>query len=298
MNTPGARVRTNCEICSGAGKPWIEKDRRRLVRCGACGFTWIPDGVLHTTRGLSIYEDEHSTLFEHYTDYYRDESAVDAARAKVDWVSRFVPSGGRLLDVGANVGAFVKCASEQFDAVGIEPNPGAVAWAREHMRASVEPGSIFDEVDAYVGRFDAVTLFDVIEHVDEPTAALRQCRRYLAADGMLFITTPDIGSLCGRLLGRAWYYIDLEQHVSLFSLANLTRLLISEGFEIVDRRTFGRRYRFSYIEQRLKDLGHQSALLRVLHGLTLPLRLAPEWSVQINFGDVTGIAARIRSTGT
>jgi SAM-dependent methyltransferase len=296
MKTPDAKFRANCEICNGHGSLWLERGHRKLLRCGTCGFTWIPDGVVHTPRGLSIYEDQDLNFYAQYTDYYRDESALDAARAKVDWVSRFVPPGARLLDVGANVGAFVKCASERFDAVGIEPNPGAVAWAREHMCAGVEIGSIFDDVAAYVGRFDAVTMFDVIEHVDEPTAALRQCRRYLAAHGVLFITTPDIGSLCSRLLGRAWYYIDLEQHVSLFSMANLKRLLMSEGFEIVDRRTFGRRYRFSYIEQRLKDLSHQNALLRVLHGLSVPLRLAPAWAIPINFGDVVGIAARISAS--
>jgi 2-polyprenyl-3-methyl-5-hydroxy-6-metoxy-1,4-benzoquinol methylase len=295
MKTPDARVRTNCEICNGPGILWLERNRRRLLRCRTCGFTWIPDGVVHTPRGLSIYEDEALNFYAQYTDYYRDQSAIDAARAKVDWVSRFAPPGARLLDVGANVGAFVKCASERFDALGIEPNPGAVAWAREHMGARVEMGSIFDEVTAYVGRFDALTMFDVIEHVDDPTAALRQCRRYLAAGGVLFITTPDIGSLSGRLLGRAWYYIDLEQHVSLFSMATLKRLLVSQGFEIVDRRTFGRRYRFSYIEQRLKDLSHQNALVRVLHGLSVPLRLAPGWAVPINFRDVIGIAARVSS---
>jgi len=298
MNASNATARTTCQICGATGDLWLASGARRLVRCRECGFTWIPEGVVHTSRGLSIYEDEQLNFYAQYTDYYRDESAIDAACAKVEWVSGFVPPGRRLLDVGANVGAFVRCASERFDAVGIEPNPGAVAWAREHMRANVESGSIFDEVTNYVGRFAAVTLLDVIEHVDEPIAALRQCRRYLAAGGMLFITTPDMGSLCSRLLGRGWYYIDFEQHVSLFSAANLTRLLLSEGFEIVDRRTFGRRYRFSYIEQRLKDLSHQSAVLRILHELSLPLRLAPAWYVPINLGDVVGIAARTRSTAS
>jgi 2-polyprenyl-3-methyl-5-hydroxy-6-metoxy-1,4-benzoquinol methylase len=287
----GNSVRPCCEICGNPGTPWLEKRGRRLLRCTVCGFAWVPDGVLHTPRALSIYEDREFNLYARETDYYRDESAEDAARAKVAWVARFVGAGGRLLDVGANVGTFVYCARERFEAVGIEPNSGAVAWGREHVGGHVEIGSISHEVAAYVGQFDAVTMFDVIEHLDTPAAALRQCRRYLTTGGTLFITTPDIGSLSARLLGRAWYYIDLEQHVSMFSTMTLSRLLESEGFEVIARRTFGRRYRFSYIERRLKDLSHQSALLRVLHGLTLPLRLAPRGSVRINVGDVVGIAA-------
>jgi SAM-dependent methyltransferase len=287
-------VRRSCGICGGPGTLWLEKRSRRLLRCSACGFAWVPDGVLHTPRALSIYEDQDFNLYARETDYYRDESAADAARAKAAWVGRFVRAGGRLLDVGANVGTFVRCASERFDAVGIEPNSGAVAWGREHVGGRVEIGSISHEVAAYVGQFDAVTMFDVIEHLDDPAGALRQCRRYLRDGGTLFITTPDIGSLSACLLGRAWYYIDLEQHVSMFSTATLSRLLGSEGFEVVDRRTFGRRYRFSYIERRLKDLSHQSALLRVLHGLTLPLRLAPACHIRINVGDVVGIAAVMR----
>lgn len=270
---------------------WLERRNRRLLRCTACGFAWVPDGVLQTARALSIYEDQEFDLYSRETDYYRDEGAEDAARAKVEWVGRFVRAGGRLLDVGANVGTFVRHAAERFDAVGIDPNPGAVAWGREHIGGHVEVGSIQQEVAGFVGRFDVLTMFDVIEHLDDPAAALQQCRRYLRSGGMLFITTPDIGSVSARLLGRAWYYVDLEQHVSMFSGATLSALLRSHDFDIINRRTFGRRYRFSYIERRLKDLSHQSGLLRVLHALAVPLRLSPGRHIHINVGDVIGIAA-------
>jgi 2-polyprenyl-3-methyl-5-hydroxy-6-metoxy-1,4-benzoquinol methylase len=283
--------RAACLVCGGAGTPWLERRGRRMVRCDACGFAWVPEGVLHTSRDLSIYEDEDLDLYAQDRDYYRDVGAVDAAREKLEWVTRFSRPDGRLLDVGANVGSFVREAMNRFDAVGIEPNARTVAWGQEHLGARLEVGSIFEEAPQYVGRFDAVTVFDVIEHLDDPAAALRQCRRYLAPGGRLFITTPDMGSVGARLQGRAWYYLDLDQHISMFPAAGLVRVLASEGLRVIDRRSFGRRYRFSYIERRLKDLSHQSAFLRLAHVAALPLRLAPERHVPINLGDVVGLVA-------
>ena len=72
--------------------------------------------------------------------------------------------------------------------------------------------------------------------------ALQRCHRYLTPGGHLFITTPDTSAPVARLLGSHWYYIDLLEHVSLFSPANLTRLLAECGFRVVERRTIGRRY--------------------------------------------------------
>jgi 2-polyprenyl-3-methyl-5-hydroxy-6-metoxy-1,4-benzoquinol methylase len=284
-------LRVVCDVCGTTGAPWMEKRGRRLVRCPKCRFTWVPEGLLHTSRDLSIYEDDELDLYAQDRDYYRDDGAADAARTKVDWVARFVSPHARLLDVGANIGTFVQQAAGRFDALGIEPNAATVDWGRQHLGATLEVGSIFEEIPAYVGRFDAVTLFDVIEHLADPAAALRQCRRYLAPGGRLFLTTPDMGSLCARLLGRGWYYLDLDQHISMFSTSSLTTLLRQNGFRVLGRRTFGRRYRFSYIERRLHDLSHQSAVLRAAHTLALPLRLAPERHIAINLGDVVGLAA-------
>jgi 2-polyprenyl-3-methyl-5-hydroxy-6-metoxy-1,4-benzoquinol methylase len=288
---PTHPLRTVCDVCHAPGQPWLSRQGRRLVRCSSCGFTWVPEGLLRTPRGLSIYEDDERNLFEEQADYYRDASAADAARAKLAWVSRFVRPGARLLDVGANFGNFVRQAMDQFDAIGIEPSSATVAWAQKHLNAAVQVGSIFEEMPAFVGRFDAVTMFDVIEHLENPADAVRQCRRYLAPGGKLFVSTPDMGSLVARLLGREWYYVDLDQHISMFATANLTRFLGTHGFRVTDRRSFGRRYRFSYIERRLRDLGQENGLLRLAHLFALPLRLAPERRVSINLRDVVGLVA-------
>ena len=274
---------------------WMAESDRHLYRCGRCSFLWVPEGVSRDTRGRSIYDNDPSVFFaDGSAEYYLDDTARDAARAKLDWIMRFVPHG-KLLDVGANVGQFVAAAADCFDATGLEPSMPAVQWARQHLHAPVEVGSVYDDRPDWTARFDAVTLFDVIEHVPSPASALERCRTYLRPGGHLFVTTPDAGSLAARLLGRHWYYIDLKEHIALFNRRNLARLLESCGFQVVETRTIGRCYRFSYIERRLAYLASQgSILLSVAHAAALPLRLAPRLTLPLNFGDVVGMVATPR----
>jgi 2-polyprenyl-3-methyl-5-hydroxy-6-metoxy-1,4-benzoquinol methylase len=243
--------------------------------------------------GRSIYEGDEP-IFAGETDYYQDESTIEAARDKLQWVRGMSAGGGALLDVGANFGYFVKEAGAAFDATGIEPSPSVVEWARTHLHARLEVGTIYDPPSDFRGRFDVVTMFDVIEHLADPRAALQRCRDCLTPEGRLYLSTPDCGSVMARLLGNQWYYIDLIQHISLFSETNLRRLLTETGFEVTGTRTFGRRYRFSYIERRLRQLAADTPILRAAHAASLPLRLWPHARLALNLRDVIGIAARVR----
>jgi cyclopropane fatty-acyl-phospholipid synthase-like methyltransferase len=266
--------------------------------CRICAFRWIPQGVRHSTSGLTIYDDDASVFFaEGSADYYLDDTARDAAVEKLAWVTSHV-SGGRLLDVGANVGFFVTAAAGRFDATGIEPNVHAVRWASATLKAPMSVGSVYDDHAEFTGRFDAITLFDVIEHVPDARQALLQCREWLADDGRLFITTPDAGSVPARLLGRHWYYVDMNEHIALFSKDNLTALLEQAGFEVTSARTIGRRYRFSYIERRLAYLARTAPVMRLAHLAAQPLRLWPRGSIRLNLGDAIGVVARKRGGGS
>lgn len=291
---PGSR-RDRCLICGGAGHAWTANRDRQLLRCEHCRFAWVPQGVARTESGQSIYESDEPVFFtEEQKDYYRDEVTIEAARAKLEWVGRFVGPGVPLLDVGANFGHFLREAQRRYKAVGIEPSATVVAWGREHLGVSLEQGSIEVDNPAFVNRFAAITLFDVVEHLQDPRAALERCRRYITEGGHLFVTTPDTSAPVARLLGAHWYYIDLLEHVSLFTRTNLTRLIEECGFRVVERRTIGRRYRVSYIERRLRDLSRDSRLLAVASLAASPLRLATSARVTLNFGDVAAMTAVAR----
>lgn len=288
-----ALERNDCPLCAGPGQAWARKFDRDLRRCSACGFAWIPQGVMRVATGRSIYEED-IRRFDDSADYYKDASTVDAAREKLAWVRSHARPSGRLLDVGANFGYFAKEASAFYDVIGLEPGAGLVAWGREHLQAPLEVGSVYDDHPEFVGQFDAVTLFDVIEHVPDPRAALERCLSYLAPGGRLFLSTPDAGSAMAGLLGSGWYYIDYVEHIALFNRANLGRLLTDVGMTVTGVRTFGRQYRFSYIERRLRSLAHGNVALRLAHVASLPLLLMPEARIALNLRDVMGLVATRR----
>src|SRR5688572_8215214 len=282
---PIADGRLRCDVCGTGGRLWFVRGSRQLFRCPSCGFSWVPQGILLTPAGVSIYEDEEGELFERQADYYYDESAIDAAREKVAWVSQFLDHGSSLLDAGANIGLFV--------AVGIEPSPVAVRKASARVPGAVAVGSIYDEHLPFAQKFDAISLFDVVEHLDDPRRALDCCRQWLKPDGMLFLTSPDSGSPVARLLGRRWHYLDLDQHVSIFSRSTLSRMLVDAGFTVVADRSFGRRYRASYIRRRLGELGKGNAMMGLAAVMAMPLALMPNARIPINLGDVMAVAARV-----
>lgn len=292
MTPPRTDPPLPCPLCYGQGRLWTRRGTRELWRCRGCRFAWVPQGLALTDAGVSIYEDETPFFMRaDNADYYQDESAVDAARAKVDWVGTHVSNGSAVLDVGANVGFFVREAGTRFRAAGIEPSAAAVEWGRRTLHANLLVGSVGVNDAAFTGQYAGVTLFDVVEHLVDPRTALERCRTYLQPGGHLFLTTPDAGSMVARLLGSRWYYLDLIQHVALFNVANLTRLLHDTGFRVVERRTVGRRYRFSYIARRLRELSADNAVLGAAAAAATLLRPWPRARVALNLGDVMGIAA-------
>jgi 2-polyprenyl-3-methyl-5-hydroxy-6-metoxy-1,4-benzoquinol methylase len=268
---------------------WVERMSRRVFRCRSCSHIAVPDGVVRRPDGLSIYESEDS-IFESdgNQDYYFDDTNADAARAKLDYVSKRCEPGGRLLDVGASYGHFVATAAQRYDAMGVEVSPGAVEYARSVLGAAVHVGNVYELPAEFTGAFDAVTFWDVIEHLEDPARAIRQLRQCLRPNGLLFLSTPDAGSVVARSMGRRWHYLDPIQHINLFSERNLVRLLRANGFAAVDSRHFGRSYRVSYIVNRLTylALGHVSSrarsLAEKLGHATVPIKL---W-------DVMGLTAR------
>lgn len=170
---------------------------------------------------------------------------------------------GQLLDVGCASGVFLEnVMNSGWEAAGIEPSEILYKEAVERVgsRGMVLP-LILEDADFGGRRFDAITLWDVLEHVVDPMNIMKRCYELLKPGGSLFLNVPDIDSLEARVLGRRWPLL-LPEHMNYFNRPSLKLCGEKAGLELA---RFGRRrsyFSLQYVFYRLSQ--HQIPGTRVL----------------------------------
>jgi SAM-dependent methyltransferase len=140
------------------------------------------------------------------------------------------PPPARVLDAGAGRGRFVAAARRAgYDAEGIEPSPRGVAAAQEVYAVELTPVGIGEWA---VSGVDVVTAWHVLEHLDDPGAALDRIAGWLRPGGTLVVGVPNLASLQAKT-GLGWFHLDLDRHRVHFTPAGLHALLRRHGFEPV-----------------------------------------------------------------
>ena len=137
---------------------------------------------------------------------------------------------GRLLDVGCGVGVLMDAMRRRgWEVQGVDVTPSAVRIARARFGLDVIEGAL-EEAGFPDERFDAVTLWNVIEHVPDPPSTLREVARVLRPGGLLVLATPNVDALDARLFRQRWALWEAPRHFNLFSPASLGALLRGSGF--------------------------------------------------------------------
>lgn len=205
-----------------------------IVRCRACGLVRVdPQPVLDATR--DIYEgDAYGFVRSSQADDFGGDGIPHAQRVLAELES---PSrGGRLLDVGCATGDFLLAARERgWQPVGVELS-GHAAAAGRRRGLDVRVGTLA-EANFGPASFDAVTMLDVIEHLSDPLAELREVHRVLRPGGILCLETPNWDSVYRRLLRRRWAALQPRLHLLYFDRRTAAEMLRRAGFGPVVTRT-------------------------------------------------------------
>jgi SAM-dependent methyltransferase len=116
--------------------------------------------------------------------------------AAFDVLSRVAMAGSRVLDLGAGTGAWAKRLIDRgYRVTAVDRD--ASEWG---LSSRLLPFDLNHEfADMLEDDFDVVTGLEVIEHLENPRAFLRQCHRVLGPRGIVLITTPNIENVAGRL---------------------------------------------------------------------------------------------------
>ncbi len=220
-----------CRLCGADDyRRLVTKLGYDVVRCCRCGLVFVwPQPTPEDLEAVYASGAYHAEMDEAERRRW--------AERRLDEIERLVPPSGRLLDVGCSRGYLLEAARARgWQVVGVELNPRSVELARSRG-LEVHCGQLADAPLAPES-FDVVTAFDVIEHLRSPRAFLAQVHRLLRPDGLLVLTTPNIGGLVPRctywLVGRtigAWEHPTPPGHLVQFSRHTLLDLLSRSGFE-------------------------------------------------------------------
>ncbi len=205
-----------------------------IVRCATCGLFYLNP------------RPSRDELPQHYPVEYAPYRARVFGGAAGRWrpwrthgltkrrraVTRLAPRG-RLLDIGCATGDFLASMRDEtsWEVMGLERDSAVAAQARERHGLDVRAADV-DEVTFEEGIFDAITLWDVLEHLPSPRETLRRIRPWLKDGGYLVMRVPDGGSPWPRVFGRYWAGFDAPRHLVTFDRRTLGRLLAACGYTV------------------------------------------------------------------
>ena len=231
--------------------------QRMVVGAGACQFGWqITTADHHPVPAASVeydrsYYDLPRLAHCGMRDYIRDDHwRIEKARRLMKTViegagsrsTRWLknPERVRALDVGSATGYFRQAISEMgFQHYGIDLSGDAIRICKETFGFDTWQASVFElpAVASFLaGSCDIITLWDTIEHFDEPLAVAKLLREFLSADGILVVRTPSLTAFEAEILRDMYYSFKLD-HVRYFSPRSLTALMEMAGLAPVYMET-------------------------------------------------------------
>ncbi len=145
----------------------------------------------------------------------------------------------KILDIGCAFGYFLKlCDRFGCYTCGVDISKYAIERARLQTKASLYVHDIENGLSMFSsGTYDLVVLFDIIEHLNNPTYVMEEVYRVLKMNGNVIITTPNLNAVdrsVKRLLrkGKGWYGFADKTHRHLYTSKSLKRLVTQTGFKI------------------------------------------------------------------
>jgi SAM-dependent methyltransferase len=158
--------------------------------------------------------------------------------ARYETLEKLLGKPGRILDVGSGPGLFLARGRERgWQVSGVEPSREAAAYSRDSLGLEILEAFLDDSTAPGLGKFDALNLSLVLEHLPDPAGMLRLVHDMLVPGGMLCLVVPNDFNPFQRVasgqLGIAPWWVAPPHHLNYFQRSSLQRLLSKSGFEVL-----------------------------------------------------------------
>lgn len=219
-----------CCVCGNTDhskfKVNYQKETFAVVECQSCSFMFIPPYYRKSI-------DYHN---------YKDENVANAVRAGNNWVKierhklrydlikKYKAPGSSLFDLGAGWGHFMLAGQQLgYKVYGIEISEQPYLYSKNDLKLPVDHMDFFDMDESK--KFDVVTMWDVLEHIDKADTFVEKCASVTAMNGYLVLQVPQIDSYFAKKYKDDWKMMGLD-HVNYFGKKTITQLLEKYGYQV------------------------------------------------------------------
>ncbi|MDQ3193222.1 MAG: class I SAM-dependent methyltransferase [Bacteroidota bacterium] len=219
-----------CLICGGAKLSVVSKfERAHLTSCIKCGFIF------------SKMKPTADDLQSYYSDYPRAESLSAITKKRYsDLLDEFEKfrSNNRILDIGCGNGLFLSEAKARgWEVYGTEYVINIVDKCKAKgikMHLGELNSDSFEN-----GFFDVITLFEVIEHINNPLEEVQYIDTFLRTNGLFYFTTPNFNSISRQISGSNWNIVEYPEHLSYYTPTSINNLFLNSSLKIHKLKTTG-----------------------------------------------------------
>lgn len=197
-------------------------ERVSVLECQQCHLAWQYPLSRTPAQSVAYFADQYAAAQDQ--SYFDKDTRPGVAALQLKFVQSLRPHPTTLLDIGAGDGTFIDAAAQAgWTCLGSEP-----AASPEFHRTVTGGGSATltrERAESLQGRrFDVVTLWDVIEHVERPVELLRMAASLLSDNGVLIVETGNYCSADRLEGGNSWWCYQLD-HRWYFSPTTLQSML-------------------------------------------------------------------------
>ncbi len=251
-----------------------------VVRCLNCTH------VFCSPIPKNIYKNYKDVIDKEYLRHA--QSRILSAKAVLRILSK-LKSTGRLLDVGCATGDFLIVAKELgYTIEGLELS----RWSSEIAKKKgiiVCKKSLKLLAKQFSKKYDVITLWGVIEHLENPKEEMRYLNHLLKPGGLLVLWTGDVDGIISKILGRRWWYWQ-GQHIQYFTHKSLNCLAKLSGFKHIATKRYIFATTYDQLNNSLKRFWFGKYIMMILK---FGFIIKPIWYLSLP-GEMLWIARKIR----
>lgn len=219
-----------CPVCNSKDEEEIFlKEGGRYVKCSDCKMVYL-NPVFNDEALKDYYEQNHafqSEIVENDSEFY-----VSLYSKGVNNITKVNSNAQNILDIGCSSGVFLDVAKTHgLNTFGVELNKSEYEFAKK--KGHEVYNELLENI-SFLQKFDAISMWDVFEHLKDGEKYLNLIKNLLNKNGVIFLQIPSSDSLAAKILQEKCNMFDGLEHVNLYGVQTIKKLAQKCGLKVYD----------------------------------------------------------------